>query len=311
MLFIEETTPPPFWQAQLTDKQRLMYDKAYIGQRSQAYYLKRFAEFDKAGKLSAKWHWAGFLMTFPWLLYRKRFLDSIVYSVAGWSFIHVNMTLALVISEYLFVSRLDDILQMPVRFAIAGAVWLFWAIMVARWTDAYYYRMARREIADAIEMYPNDEERQIAHLQQHGGVSLLGMGLAFGFFIFVLFVINVQFLPIYAKKQTNEILFDTYNIVNNAKHRVDVIYKTTGKCPINTPLGSANTNVSLTILTSAEGIPKESDCMVQATISGIHFPNRWINGQKMTMYRLPDATWGCITSFNKKQVPKQCLLAER
>lgn len=311
MLFIEETSPPPFWQPQLTDKQRLKYDKAFIGQRSQAYYLKRFAEFDKAGKLSAKWNWAAFFMTFPWLLYRKRFLDSIVYSVAGWSFIHVNVTLTLVVTEFLVMPLVTEMWQMPLRFALAGTIWLFWAIMVARWSDAYYYRMARREIADAIEMYPKDEEQQLAHLRQHGGVSLFGMGLAFGFFAFVLFVINVQFLPIYAKKKANETLFEVYDIVSNAQQRVNVIYQATGRCPINTPLTTDNQKVTLKVLTSAEGIPQQSNCMVQATITGIPFPNRWLNGQTMTMYRLDDNQWGCITSLNRKQIPKQCLLMER
>lgn len=31
MLFLEKTSPPPFWQDKLTDKQRLIYDKAYMG----------------------------------------------------------------------------------------------------------------------------------------------------------------------------------------------------------------------------------------------------------------------------------------
>ena len=42
--------------------------------------------------------------------------------------------------------------------------------MVARWADAYYYRMARREIADAVDFY-TDEPTQKQYLQQHGGVS--------------------------------------------------------------------------------------------------------------------------------------------
>lgn len=87
MLFIETDSPPPFYQAQLSDKQRRQLDQWYIGHRSQAYYLKRFEQFDKQNHLSAKWHWAAFFVTFGWLLYRKRYLDAIVYSVAGWSFI--------------------------------------------------------------------------------------------------------------------------------------------------------------------------------------------------------------------------------
>ncbi|MGL5252529.1 MAG: DUF2628 domain-containing protein [Moraxella sp.] len=315
MLFIETTTPPPFWQSQLTDKQRLMYDKAFIGGRSQAYYLKRFAEFDQAGKLSAKWHWAAFFMTFPWLLYRKRFLDSIVYSVAGWSFIQLNVTIILVVAEYLLIGNLADALQMPLRITIAVVIWVFWSVMVARWSDAYYYRMARREIADAIDLYPRDEEKQLAHIRQHGGVSWVGMGLAFGFYMFVLAVVQVQFLPIYAKQKANETLFDVYDIVQGAQARVEAIYQATGQCPVNTPLSTDNQKVVLKVLTQAEGIPPSSHCMVQATVQDVPFPNRWLNGQTLVMYRSSDQkslqNWGCMTSLNRKQIPKQCMVAER
>lgn len=315
MLFIEETSPPPFWQSQLTDKQRLMYDKAFIGNRSQAYYLKRFAEFDKAGKLSAKWHWAGFLMTFAWLLYRKRYLDSVVYAVAGWSFIQLNITIILVACEFLFISFLPMEWRLWVRFAIGSGIWLFWASMVARWTDAYYYRMARREIADAIEMYPKDEEQQLLHIRQHGSVSMVGMSLAFGFFAFALMVIQVQFLPIYAKKKASEVLFEVYDIVEVAQGRVETIYQLTGNCPVNTPLSTDNQKVILQVKNQVDGVPTTSSCMIQATVKGIEFPNRWLNGQTLVMYRVSDdktkTAWGCITSLNRKQIPKKCLLAER
>ncbi|WP_394261383.1 DUF2628 domain-containing protein [Moraxella boevrei] len=315
MLFIEETTPPPFWQSQLSDSQRLMYDKAFIGKRSQSYYLKRFVEFDRAGKLSAKWHWAGFFMTFSWLLYRKRYLDSVVYSVAGWSFIHLNMTIFLVIAEYLIIGSLPTAWQMWTRLGIGASVWLFWASMVARWCDAFYYRTARREIADAIDMYPQDIEQQLAHLQQHGGVSPVGMGLAFGFFAFALLVVQVQFLPIYAKQKSSEVLFATFDTVQNIQNRVESIYQTTHQCPINTPFNSQNPTIHLQILTKSDKILAKSPCIIQATVQNIGFPNRWLNGQTLIMYRVSDdknsPQWACVTSLNKKQTPNQCMLAER
>ena len=204
---------------------------------------------------------------------------------------------------------------MPLRIGIGLAIWLFWSVMVARWSDAYYYRMARREIADAIEMYPRDEEKQLAHIRRHGGVSLVGLALAFGFYAFSLFVIQVQFLPIYAKQKANATLFEVLDIVESAQGRVDAIYKATSQCPVNTPLSTDNQKVVLKVLTQAESIPKDSHCMIQATVRGVPFPNRWLNGQTLTMYRIGDSkvdgSWGCITSLNRKQIPKQCMLAER
>ncbi|HBH33251.1 MAG TPA: hypothetical protein DDW38_01600, partial [Psychrobacter sp.] len=138
MLFIEETSPPPFYQSQISAEKRTQLDKWFIGNRSQAYYLKRFAEFDDQGYLSPKWNWAAFFATFGWLLYRKRYLDCIVYTVAGWSFIQLNIVIVLSAFEFVFMSFVPDAYQMLTRIAIAGAIWLFWSVIVARWSDAYY-----------------------------------------------------------------------------------------------------------------------------------------------------------------------------
>lgn len=319
MLFLEKTSPPPFWQAKLTDKQRLMYDKAYIGTRSQAYYLRRFAEFDTAGKLSAKWHWASFFVTFGWLLYRKRFLDSLVYAVAGWSFIQLNITIMLVVINFLLLPFLPETWHLWVLLGVGVCVWLFWAGMVARWSDAYYYRMARREIADAIEMYPRDEENQLAHLRQHGGVSVFGLALAFGFLGFALLVIDKQFLPLYAKPQANAVISEVWDITLHAQQRVESIYQATGQCPVNTPLTTDNQKVTLKVMETSEAIPAQSvansHCVVQSQVLGIGFPNRWLNGQTMTLYRLSDdknsTHWGCVSSLNKKQIPKGCIMVDK
>ena len=144
MLFIETDSPPPFYQEQLTPTKRKQLDQWFIGHRTQQYYLKRFEQFDKQGYLSPKWHWAAFFITFPWLLYRKRYMDAIVYSVAGWSFIQLTISIVLVFVEFAAMSFVPDTYQMPVRIGIAAIIWLYWSFMVARWTDAYYYRMARR-----------------------------------------------------------------------------------------------------------------------------------------------------------------------
>ena len=307
MLFIETDSPPPFYQDQLTAAKRKQLDQWFIGHRTQRYYLKRFEEFDKQGYLSPKWHWAAFFMTFPWLLYRKRYMDAIVYSVAGWSFIQLNVALILVFFEFAFMSYVPDAYHMATRVGIAAVIWLFWSCMVARWTDAYYYRMARREIADAINDYPRDEAAQKAHLYREGGVSLYGLGLGFGFFAFVLMVINVQFLPIIAKQKEREVLFNAYDIAKNAQTRVALIYEQTGSCPIDLPLSTDAQQVTMHVSNQANGVPT-TDCAVIATVRGAQFPTRYLNGQTLVFYH--EATsdnWQCVSSLNKKQAPKSCM----
>lgn len=306
MLFIETDSPPPFYQEQLTPAKRKQLDQWFIGHRTQAYYLKRFAQFDQQGYLSPKWHWAAFFMTFPWLLYRKRYMDAIVYSVAGWSFIQLNITIVLVAFETLAMSYVPDAYHMATRVGIAALIWLFWSFMVARWTDAYYYRMARREIADVIDDHPRDEAAQQAHLRREGGVSLFGLSLGFGFFAFTLAVINGQFLPIIAKQKEREILFDAYNTTRNAQNRVALIYQQTGSCPVNLPLNIEDQQVKLRVATEAAGVAT-TDCAVIATMQGARFPTRYLNGQTMVFYHnAKTQSWQCISSLNKKQAPKSC-----
>ncbi|MGO2340002.1 MAG: DUF2628 domain-containing protein [Psychrobacter sp.] len=307
MLFIETDSPPPFYQDKLSSAKRQQLDKWFIGHRSQHYYLKRFEQFDEQGYLSPKWHWAAFFVTFPWLLYRKRYMDAIVYSVAGWSFIQLNVALVLVAFEFVAMSYIPDAYQMATRIGIAAIIWIFWSFMVARWTDAYYYRMARREIADAIEDYPRDEAAQKSHLRREGGVSLFGLGLGFGFFAFALMVIKVQFLPIIAKPKANEVVFDAYDTVKTTQNRVALNYQQTGQCPTNLSLNTATQQVSIDINTTAAGVA-ETDCAVIATIHNIKFPIRYLNDQTLVFYHVPDSdNWSCMTSLNKQQAPPGCL----
>ncbi|GAA0317927.1 hypothetical protein GCM10009129_14290 [Psychrobacter aestuarii] len=269
--------------------------------------MKRFEQFDAQGYLSPKWHWAAFFMTLPWLLYRKRYMDAIVYSVAGWSFIQLNITLVLLAFEFVAMSYVPEAYQMGVRVGIALVIWVFWAAMVARWTDAYYYRMARREIADAINDYPRDMAQQEAHLRREGGVSTVGLGLGFGFFAFVLMVIYGQFLPIFALKKEREVLFDAYNVTQSAQSRVALIYEQTGRCPTNLPLGTDLQKVRMHITQEVAGVAA-TDCAVVATVREVQFPIRYLNGKTMVFYHQPSTgNWRCISSLNKKQTPKRCL----
>ena len=306
MLFIETDSPPPFYQEKLADARRTQLDKWFIGHRSQRYYLKRFEQFDQQGRLSPKWHWAAFFVTFPWLLYRKRYMDAIVYSVAGWSFIQLNVALVLVAVEFLAMPFIADVYQMPIRLGIAALIWLFWSFMVARWTDAYYYRMARREIADAINDYSQDERLQQEHLRREGGVSIFGLAMGFGFFAFALMVIKVQFLPIIAKPKENEVLFDAYDTVKTTQNNVALAYRQTGKCPLNMPIDTDSEQVRIEIKDSAAGVA-QTDCAVIATIQNVQFPIRYLNDQTLVFYHLPNSdNWECISSLNKRQAPDNC-----
>ncbi|MDO4440801.1 MAG: DUF2628 domain-containing protein [Moraxella sp.] len=307
--FLEDTTPPPFYQSQLSDKERTELDKWFIGLRSQRYYLKRFRQFDEAGRLHARWHWAAFFCTFGWLLYRKRYLDCVVYCVAGWSFIKVNIAIILAVLEFSVIGFLPEQYQMGSRVGVALAVWLFWASMVARWADAYYYRMARREIADVLEFYPKNKDEQKAHLRREGGVSLVGMSVAFAMFGAILAIIIGQFVPIIATQKEQTVIFESYRSAKAVQKRVEAIYQNTQRCPTALPVSTDNQRVSMEVVPSVAGVA--TDCAVVATVSGASYPVRYLNGETLVIYHTTDnqgqSVWRCQTSLNKKRHPKSCV----
>lgn len=306
-LFLELGAPPPFYQPHLSEKKRTQYDKWFIGSRSQNYYLTRFADFDKQQRLGMRWHWAAFFITLPWLLYRKRYMDALVYSVAGWSFMQLMVAIALVAAEHVLMPFVPDAWHMTLRMVIGGGILFIIAVFVAAWADAYYYRMARREIADVIEADYDDEQAK-AHLAREGGVSMVGMGWAFGLFVFALLVIKQQFLPIYAEQRESEILYTVYDVANQTKLRASAIYDTAGACPPNMPSALVHTKkVSITTRISNRfaGAPADIDCAAIAQVGQVRFPNRSLNGRQIVLY-LQGGQWHCMTSLNKEQTPSGC-----
>lgn len=307
--FLEDTSPPPFYQPQLSDSARTRLDKWYIGERSQAYYLKRFEQIDKAGKLIPKWHWAAFFMAFGWLLYRKRYMDCFVYCVAGVSFIKLTIVITLALLEFLLIGRLESAIQMPLRVAVGIGIWLFWASLVARWADAYYYRMARREIADALELYQGDLQAQERHLKHHGGVSLVGLVVAFGLFGTVLGIIATQFVPLIANHKEQALIFESYQAISSAKARVENAYQTLGSCPTHLPLSAKNDRYTMAVLPSLEGV--DTDCAVRLTVKKAGYPVRYLNGQTLDFYRTVRSDgsiiWRCQSSLNQQKTPKRCV----
>lgn len=306
--FLEDTTPPPFYRADLSASQRIKLDRWFIGLRSQPYYLKRFNEFDQAGKMYPRWHWAAFFCTFGWLLYRKRYLDCVVYCVAGWSFIKVTIVIALAILEFTAISFLPEQYQMGVRMSVAVLIWVFWASQVARWADAYYYRMARREIADVLDHHPHDEQAQRACLKQEGGTSLFGMSVAFGMFGLILSILTMQFLPIIAMQQEQTVIFESHRSAIAVQKRMAIIYQDTGACPTHLPVSTDSQRVSMKVVSHVAGV--QTDCAVVATVSGAGYPVRYLNGETLIIYHTNDQgndVWRCQTSLNKKRKPKRCV----
>ena len=51
---------------------------AYLGPKNADYYTRHFRVFEEENK-TASWNWPAFFLTFPWLLYRKMWLNAALY----------------------------------------------------------------------------------------------------------------------------------------------------------------------------------------------------------------------------------------
>lgn len=292
--FLEDSTPPPFYEARLSAKTRQALDKAFIGERSQAYYLAQFARIDKAGRLIPSWHWAAFVNAFGWLLYRKRYLDCFVYCVAGVSFVKLNIVVLLAVLEFVFIGALPEDWRWIMRGVVALLVWLFWAAVVARWANAYYYRMARREIADALALYPNDITAQSAHLAHHGKTSLVGLSAAFALFAVLLWAFGGQLMPLYVKKQEHKLVDDAYRTLIQTKRQIGTA------CPIG---ALSSDRYHLSINSAVDGVA--SDCAIVLYFANVTYPLGYLNGHRLVLYR-NDGRWQCQSSLGSAQLPTHC-----
>ena len=200
-LFLELTSPPPFYLPWLSSNQRQQYDLAFISDRSADHYLAVFDRFDRQQRMGVSWHWAAFVMTLPWLLYRRRYLDALVYTMVGWSFFQLVLSLGWVLIDFVIPADLTLTLQLGY-----SVLWLIgFSSIAGLYADAYVYRVTRREVADvAVEAL--DPEQAKAQLRRLGSTSWLGLAAGLLFYIAALVGFRDQVWPLIVQPWQSELL---------------------------------------------------------------------------------------------------------
>ncbi|MDR2710621.1 MAG: DUF2628 domain-containing protein [Burkholderiales bacterium] len=156
--------------------------KAAVGAHNQAYYLRRFSEFDAAGKAGASWHWPAFFISFYWLLYRKMWLYALIYFV---------LTLLLFLLNVAGAFTNSGIRE--IALILCGALWILPPI----YANALYYNRCKKNIVVAKASSP-DPQKQLAALSAKGGVSQVALVVLLFFVIsFIVGIIAAIALPAY------------------------------------------------------------------------------------------------------------------
>lgn len=134
--------------------------KAVIGPKNQDYYLRRFQQFDQAGKSGVTWHWPAFFITFYWLLYRKMWLYALLIFL-----------IPIVVG--VFIGVLEAIYKDSGTLIIGLGYLAFWFAFVflpPMYANALYYRQCKKKIAE-VQASSSDVQRQLGELAGRGGTS--------------------------------------------------------------------------------------------------------------------------------------------
>ena len=190
------------------------YYKAIIGPKNQDYYLRQFSRFDDEGKAGTTWHWPAFFVSFYWLLYRKMWLNALMYFIF----------------PYLFLV-LFGILGVAARgsaglLILVGYLLYFVAIFILfpMYANALYYRQCKKTIA-AVCSTSHNTQRQLGELSGKGGTSIVVIFVIFIFtFIAFLGILAAVAIPAYQDYTTRARTAQAMNIGRSAEEFVGNYY---------------------------------------------------------------------------------------
>ncbi|WP_415880799.1 DUF2628 domain-containing protein [Methylomonas sp. TEB] len=122
--------------------------KAILGNKKQQYYLLHFSQFHNQGKVEISWHWSAFFFTFFWFIYRKLWVDAILYCF--WS---------------LFVFAVDMTIHLNGVLYFLGVF-----VLPAMYANAIYYIHCKEKIL-AVKTSSQTLQEQLDVLSRKGGTS--------------------------------------------------------------------------------------------------------------------------------------------
>lgn len=193
-LHAEINTPPNSVQAESDEPHNSdEFYKAIVGPKNQDYYLSQFSRFDSNGKVNASWHWSAFFVTFYWFLYRKMWLNALIYFLLPY---FVMILLGIVGAA---TGKSSDIVV-----GIGSVLFLIVAfVLPPMYANALYYKHCKKKIAEA-SLSSQDTQRRLGELSAKGGTSKVVIILVLIFasitFIGILAAVAIPAYQDYTKK---------------------------------------------------------------------------------------------------------------
>jgi len=147
--------------------------EAIVGPARTMYYLRRFVDFDRAGRTRPTWHWPAFFVAFFWLVYRKMWTYAAGYLVAMLIAAAAAGILAGLIARLIGAPAGSQAFNGVVD-SMAIVYGMLALVIPALYANALYHRHCRREMERARTV--GTSERQRLHwLARKGGTQAAGV----------------------------------------------------------------------------------------------------------------------------------------
>ncbi len=130
-------------------------------------YLERFHRRDEVGGLRPGWHWPAFLVTAPWLVYRRMYLELVLYFVSPFVIAAIGGILFPGLTE----TELSLQALPPLGFFIfMGSFGILYVFLPPMFADTVYWWHTKHMIRRAQKQLAEPHE-QIAWLRKKGGTA--------------------------------------------------------------------------------------------------------------------------------------------
>jgi len=275
--------------------------EAAVGEAKADYYVPRFMAYEEAGKAGIGWNWPAFLVTFPWLLWRR------MWGTAGLYFLAPLVFSILIGIIGAFAGEASG------AMLIGG---LYIVFMLAMWIvpgmfgNAWYYAHCKSQIKEVSRREKVPAE-QIAALEKKGGTSWIGLGIYLGFVVVGTALIGIAAaiaIPAYQD-------YTLKAKVSEAHEGIQQVLDQQAESYANNEQWLAIDEDELTI--ERDGGEPESVVTVSSdTESGeitavLNYREAMLEGKKITYTPYTDddgsIVWGCSSdSLPEKLLPSQC-----
>jgi Protein of unknown function (DUF2628). len=135
--------------------------KAIVGPRNQDYYLGRFSRFDRAGKIGISWNWPALFIPILWLIYRKMWLNLIIYLSMPFLMVKLGS----------IVAAVTGISEDSIDKNVMVNLYVFFVLLLTpMYANAVYYIHCKKKIAKTRSS-PHDLQTQLGELSRKGGTK--------------------------------------------------------------------------------------------------------------------------------------------